>query len=334
MLTNEKGIALILTLLIITILVVSILDFSHTIQIDTTMTGNFRDGVKAYYNAKSGINFAIALLKEDAEDTEYLPDDLTEKWAKSCYMPPLAIDDGVMSVCIVDENRKININKIFKGENRLNALQRIIASLLDIDKDDDTIINIINNIRDWIDKNDESQTAENAEQSYYESLDPPYPCKNGPLDTISELRLIKGIIEVVKENEKIKDLQELMEYLTVYPVNDNEAEKININTASRQVNDKININTASRQVLESLCYEPEMVDVNEIIGHQEEEPFEKVDQIEDFIGCYNEIKDMIAIESSYYSVDATGEVNGIRKRILAVLKKDTDKIKIVYWKVE
>ncbi|MFV1951735.1 MAG: type II secretion system minor pseudopilin GspK [Nitrospinota bacterium] len=326
MLKNEKGIALILTLLIITILVVSILDFSHTMQIDITMTGNFRDGVKAYYNAKSGINFAIALLKEDAEnteDTEEPSDDLTEKWAKSCYMPPLAIDDGVMSVCIVDENRKININGInenFKSENRLKALQRIIASLLDIDKDDDTIINIINNIRDWIDPNDESRTAENAEQSYYESLDPPYPCKNGPLDTISEFRLIKGIIEVVKENEKIKDVQELMEYLTVYP---------NVNEAG-----KININTASRRVLESLCYEPEMVDVNEIIGHQEEEPFENISQIKDFIGCYNEIVDMIAVRSDYYSVDAKGEVNGIRKRILAVLKKDTDKIKIIYWKVE
>ena len=32
-----------------------------------------------------------------------------------------------------------------------------------------------------------------AESDYYQSLDPPYYAKNGPIDELSELLLIKGI---------------------------------------------------------------------------------------------------------------------------------------------
>ncbi len=241
----------------------------------------------------------------------------------------LGIDEGSVLVSIVDENRKININNIPQEKkggktDTEKVFQRYLSSLLEIDKEDDTIIDILNNIQDWTDEDDESVTAEDAEQSYYESLDPPYPCKNGPLDTISELRLIKGMIEE-KIIEKIEGLSEegtiiqlnLMRDLTVYPVNGG---------------GKININTAESQVIEALCDDADDVMVNDIIARREDEPFENINEAMQFIGC--NIMDMIGKTSSYYSVDATGEVNGIRKRIVAVLNKDTDKIKIVYWRVE
>jgi general secretion pathway protein K len=319
------------------------------------MAGNFRDEIKAYYNAQSGINFAIALLKEDAEDPEDpddLSDDLTEYWAMSCDMPPLPIDEGYMSICIVDENRKININnlnkKIDKDEKKegkkeekkketkketkeetkeetKGIFKRFLTSNID---EEDLSDDIINNILDWIDEDDESQTAEGAERYYYESLDPPYLCKNRGLDTISELRLIKGIIEE-KIVEKIEDIPEevtiiepgLMKYLTVYPVN--EVGKININTAPSEI-----IKALSDNIDDNIA--------GEVIEHRKETPFKKKTDFKELIGdieTYNRIQDMIDVKSYYYSVDSIGEVNGIRKHIVAVLKRDKDKIKIVYWKV-
>ena len=51
---------------------------------------------------------------------------------------------------------------------------------------------IVNSILDWIDPDDQTH-LEGAETEYYQSLNPPYVAKNGPIDDISELLLIKGV---------------------------------------------------------------------------------------------------------------------------------------------
>jgi DNA uptake protein ComE-like DNA-binding protein len=51
---------------------------------------------------------------------------------------------------------------------------------------------IANSILDWIDPDDEPRTN-GAESDYYESLSPPYQAKNGPLDSLEELLLVKGV---------------------------------------------------------------------------------------------------------------------------------------------
>jgi type II secretory pathway component PulK len=47
-------------------------------------------------------------------------------------------------------------------------------------------------ILDWLDEDDEPRQF-GAELEYYSSLDPPYAPKNGPLDTIEELLLVRGV---------------------------------------------------------------------------------------------------------------------------------------------
>ena len=51
---------------------------------------------------------------------------------------------------------------------------------------------IIGSILDWMNPN-ESAGFSGAKSDYYLHLNPPYYCKNGPIDDISELLLIKGI---------------------------------------------------------------------------------------------------------------------------------------------
>ena len=51
---------------------------------------------------------------------------------------------------------------------------------------------IANAILDWIDPNDPKR-ASGAKESYYSALSPPYHCKNGPLDSLEEMLLIKGV---------------------------------------------------------------------------------------------------------------------------------------------
>jgi len=75
---SEKGVALILTLLITAILVTLIVEVNYSTQVDLMIAGNFRNDLQAYYLAKSGINVAISYLKYDAETTD--TDNLDEDW--------------------------------------------------------------------------------------------------------------------------------------------------------------------------------------------------------------------------------------------------------------
>src|SRR6202012_3175537 len=47
-------------------------------------------------------------------------------------------------------------------------------------------------IQDWIDPDDGTRPA-GAESDYYQGQNPPYFAKNGPMDDISEMLLIKGV---------------------------------------------------------------------------------------------------------------------------------------------
>jgi hypothetical protein len=51
---------------------------------------------------------------------------------------------------------------------------------------------IADSIIDWRDT-DEQVSATGAESEYYQSLQPPYQCKNGPFETVEELLLVKGM---------------------------------------------------------------------------------------------------------------------------------------------
>jgi type II secretory pathway component PulK len=79
-------------------------------------------------------------------------------------------------------------------------------------------------VRDWLDKDGEPAGEFGAETEYYQTLETPYESKNNVLASLAELRLIRGVTDLLyfgKEGEPgLKDL------LTVYSDG-----KININTA-------------------------------------------------------------------------------------------------------
>ena len=50
--SDEKGIALIITLLVVTLLTALIVEFAYSARVNLSAAGNFRDKQKAYYLAK------------------------------------------------------------------------------------------------------------------------------------------------------------------------------------------------------------------------------------------------------------------------------------------
>lgn len=309
---NNKGIALVITLLVLALLMVIVLEFGSNMRVEARAAANFRDDMKAYYLAKSGVTFAIALLEEDAKTEPQNVDSLNEIWAQK--IPPLPVGDGLVSVEITDEHSKINVNKLATGLNapgvtgdKMRDLMVRLLEQFELKGD------IANAITDWIDKDEEERTPGGAERGFYEGSTESYEAKNKPLDSLQELRLIKGVEDDI--------FDKLKNFLTVV-----------------QSDGLININTASREVLLSLSDEMDEDIVNTIIAERIENPLQKVLDLSRYIDTsgtlYGEISKFLTVKSDFFSITATGEVNKNRKTIHAVAHRQQGKTAIVYWRVE
>lgn len=293
-----------MTLLITAILVILIVETNYSTQVDLRIAGNFRNDLRASYLAKSGINIAISYLKYDLQNTE--TDNLTEDWAKS--YPPFPVGDGFVEVMIEDENAKINVNRAVKESGEVDPV--IYDALSRLFEREEVDIGILNSLIDWIDPDDEPQ-PEGAENYYYGSLDPPYECKNGPLDTLSELLMIKDVTDEV--------YGKISKHLTIYS------------------NGKINVNTASEEVLVCLDDEIDEAIAEVIIQYREEKPFDTKGELKDMLNdddLYGRIESIIDVKSTAFSVVSFGRVERVGKAIRTVIDREGDRISYRYWRVE
>jgi len=305
---REEGVALILTLLITAILVTLIVEVNYSTQVDLRIAGNFRNDLQAGYLAKSGVNIAISYLKYDVENTD--TDNLDEDWAKP--YPPIPVGDGFVQVLTEDENAKINLNEVVKEDGKVDEKIRDILTRMFEAADVD--VEIISAIIDWIDPDDDP-LPEGAEDSYYGSLDPPYGCKNAPLDTLSELLMIKGVTDEV--------YWKIFKYLTIYS-------KDGI----------ININTARKEVLMFLHERIDEPMAEGIIAYRGETPFGGAnwqEALRDVINnddVYNGISSIIGVTSNAFTVTSRGRVERVEKAIRAVIDREGKQISCRYWRTE
>jgi len=304
---EKKGMALVLTLVVITILAVLVLEFNYFMRVEAEISGNYRDSLKAYYLANSGVNFTYLLLRDDEDlSCDYLEED----WALA--KPPLAMEEGAVTFHIIDECGKININSLFTKEGKIDekkkAMLERLFEILEIDRE------LVDVICDWIDKDDETRDF-GVEDSHYSNLENPYPCKNGPLDTVDELFLLKNFNdEVFYGKEKERD--SLNSYLTVYG------------------DGKVNINTAPSLVLQSLHSDIDASLSQEIVEHR---PFKKITDLKEVFGIddklYSNISPLITVKSNFFQVHAIGSLGEARKRIKTILERKDKNLEIKYWRI-
>jgi type II secretory pathway component PulK len=97
-----------------------------------------------------------------------------------------SVGDGTVSVKIIDLERKVNINTA----NGLEIQQAL--TLMGVDANDISVV--ADSIQDWIGPAGPPRVA-GAESDYYQGLDPSYYAKNAPIDDLSELLLVRGILD-------------------------------------------------------------------------------------------------------------------------------------------
>lgn len=302
---DERGVALLLALLILTLLVALILEFDAEARREYREAAAFRDNFKASMLTRAAVQAARAVLRQDFlrdKQTGEIFDGPTDLWAMP--IKNYAIGDGLLSAQIQDERGKLNLNDLAadtgnaqQKKAKIQRFERLFA-LLQINSD------LVDTLVDWVDPDDNPQPA-GAESAYYQSQSPAYRPANGALQALGDLRLVKGFTPNI--------IDKLSRYVTVYPL---------------EGGAPVNINTADPIVIQSLHPDITPTMAMEIVQGR---PFKKKEDL-DRIGSFQEIgatlrasTDIYDVKSEYFSARLTITVNESTKTSLAVLKRDPTK---------
>ncbi|MFQ5559937.1 MAG: type II secretion system minor pseudopilin GspK [Nitrospinota bacterium] len=318
---NERGIALLLTLFVTLFLAVIVIEGFTTAFVDLSISGNFRDGLKASYIARAGIDAARGILQEDnrrRKTKKY--DSLDEPWALlKGNIFPFPVGDGGVRVEIYDEGGKINLNSLVQCQQPKKCRKNehyYVNIVKNFFTENDIDPNLIDALIDWMDADDQLQPY-GAEKEHYLSLTPPYEPRNDRILTLRELLLVDGIDR--------ETYDKMLPYVTVYG-------GITIGQAGNPEG-RININTASVEVLRALSEDMTEELSQKVIDYREKNPFQKTESLKTPTGLSYPLDfgNDITVKSTYFTIISTGAVNDVTRVEKVVVKRDGLNVKIAYW---
>ncbi len=301
---NARGFAIWISLLVVLLLTVLIFELDFQTRVDLRAAEHFRDDVRALHLVRSAVAAGQAFLRND-QTPQF--DALTEPWATPTIDYPLG--DGTLSVQIHDETAKFNLNSLVTGtvgqKQVKHAKLLYMLSLLSVPEKE--AASLVASIIDWLDPPDD------VENAAYLRRDPPSLPKNGPLDTLEEIRLIDGMTDTL--------YRKVVPYLTVYG-----------HIGAAGATGKVNINTADHLVIRSLH---EKIDEAVVAQLQQNRPYQNVGAIR--TGLDNTIdqtiQSFVTVRSDTFSIEVTGRVHDVRKVARAVVRRGAND-GLLYFRVE
>jgi general secretion pathway protein K len=328
--------------------------FAISMKTETKLARNANSEVELQWLGRSGVEYCRWILAQQLAIRQEPYDALNQVWAGGAgglgtSNSPLAnvqsdvkLGNGHFTWKIVDLERKMNIN--------LAPEPMLQQALIRMGTDASSVTPIVSSIQDWIDPDDTTH-MEGAESSDYESLDPPYEAKNGPLDDISELLLIKGVTpDLYWGPNSTNHSQGYYENkLGSFGTPSMQGPLLQVGLVDLFTSlstGKINVNTASSAVLQMIPgVEAQVAD--SIISARDGEddgtgltgPYRSVDQVRRVPGVSLELARQISqfcdVRSKTFEVTITAESGGYTRHFTAVLGRANAKdvqVLTFYWK--
>jgi type II secretory pathway component PulK len=197
--TRKKsgGIALIIVMIAIIVLSALAALLAYSMKVEGRLAVNSDSERQLVWLGRSGVELARYVLAQEAAIPGEPYDSLNQVWAGGpggiaesnspllgVHLDNYQIGNGSVSVKIVDLERYANIN---------TANDQILHQALTLMGVDASQISIVSDsILDWISPGDMPRVA-GAKSDYYQGLNPPYKCKDAPIDDMTELLLVRGI---------------------------------------------------------------------------------------------------------------------------------------------
>ncbi len=360
---NQRGVALLITITILFVVFTLVSEVNRHTRNSLKQADIEKTRVRLAQMATSGIHIGIAILMADAGTSEI--DSVQESWADpeqiDEILSEVPFSEGEISLRIIDESGKIQINALvdYPEGKKFNIPQKLLwDNLLKLlNPPDDSVDNlglntdIVNCVKDWLDFGDDDATTgiNGVEDEYYQNLDSPYSCNNGPLNDLGELVLIKGFTqEMVDRVEMGYRLGDLM---TIYGMGVPEKE----NGASAEKKNGftfpgvININTADLPVILSLLPDSKSflensISAQAIYDYREEKTEDgfvndlKGAWYENCQGCEDSgIKtELLTTTSNYFTIECTAFIAKIQVIAKAVIRREKKKgqYTVLSWKTE
>ncbi|MFN2257945.1 MAG: type II secretion system minor pseudopilin GspK [Desulfuromonadaceae bacterium] len=296
-LQQQDGMALLLVLALTALLSALVGEMAFNSYVDLRLVETFRDQTRAEYVARGGIDVGRHMLSSDTN--EY--DGATEMWAQGIPNYPVG-DIGSISIEIEAEDGKVNLNNLVGANNNPDAVtvdqcERLfdILGIPDPQAHVDALI-------DWIDADDDPRPV-GAEAGYYAAQPGNISCKNAPLDTLDELKVIAGF--------SAEEVETLRPHVSVYG------------------SGKIHLNSATPEVLFALAQEMDLDTAALIAEQSRERPYRSLEELqllprwEDF---YWAINTRLKVSADIYTIHSTAYVGSSPKRIIATLEKSSGKL--------
>ena len=355
---NSDGIALIMVMCAIFVLSALAAGFALSMKVETKLGQNANSEQQLLWLGRSGVELARYVLSQQLTFRTEPYDSLNQKWAggpgslvesnsvlSSISLDNYPVGDGTVSIKIIDLERKVNIN-IASDTMIQEAL-----TLMGVDANDISVVS--DSILDWINPAGPARVA-GAESDYYQGLAVPYYAKNAPIDDLSELLLVKGIL----------DHPEI--YWGSTATNHEPAQfqhKLGLGTAPGQIPDypfgltniftpfssgKININTADENVLQMIPGVDNVIAENIIKlragpdgaeGTEDDTPFQDPAGALQSAGLAQQLASQAAavctVRSFTFEVHVTAQFSDCKREYVAILARNsgTDiQVLSFYWK--
>lgn len=217
---SQQGVAIITALLILAIAATIGVSLSKQLQLEVRRTSNIIANEQALVFVSGAEELAKVGLKADFDNNKIDHND--EEWAKPQSFP---FEGGTLNARLTGLQSCFNLNNLVNTSVdpvARDRFRRLLSALALNPGLADAVI-------DWIDIDSETSFPDGAEDGYYLNLPKPYRPANQPMQSSSELRLVKGF-----EDPRV--------YHTLVPF-----------VCAFGARSSINVNTAPAEVLISLA---------------------------------------------------------------------------------
>ncbi|WP_394204320.1 type II secretion system minor pseudopilin GspK [Shewanella waksmanii] len=310
--TKQRGVALIVVMLIVAMVVIIATDINGRNQLSVRRTLNMAQYEQAFWYAISAEELAKKVIKQDLEDADEGEVHLQQYWAQADVVFPA--EQGQIGGKISDLQSCFNLNSLATESTKVEGGQPKLSPpamqykglLVALGMDDFAAERLTHTLQDYIDE-DTTASPFGAEDADYESRAVPYRAANTLMNHRSELRAVMGYTQDI--------YLKLLPYICVIP--GVETMVLNVNTLE----------------VEQAALLAGMMDNNISVGEAEsiinQRPGDGYDSIDDFWSNsslanvqtqpdFN--KSAFALKSSYFLLDAGAEVDNVTFRLESVMK--------------
>ena len=335
---NNHGIALLVTLSIVSVLIVAALEMNRRTRSAVYSAAATRDRITLLHMASSGIHVAQVILVNDKKNSD--ADSLQEDWADpekiNGVLQNIPFEDGTVTVTISDELSRIQVNSLVRfpegrqfAEPQKALWERFLWVFSSQNESLENIesATIINSLKDWLDSGDDDIITgiSGAESDYYQDLDSPYACGNGPFAHSGELACVRGITPELFQGTA--EVPGISRYVTIHGMTTGKSNSLTYQG-------EININTAELPVLAALLPSGSEDLAEAIYDYRRETSEDKYIHNLSNPNWYKKIPglgdieidpNLITTTSDVFRIESVAELNAIKMTVAAVVKREKNK---------